>query len=252
MLVLALLVVGSILHSAFAVLALLVGRRLTPEAGSRRRAWQMVAFVYLLFAICHATQILFAITAFVLGPESSVFRAYLWWAPIGNHSRTLLVWSLYVSLGVLAFRGEAGWPMLRRLYPALAVGMLVLGGMIGRGEGAFNLVKHLTNTSLMDAVGFLGLATLLFVSMLRDTVDRALWFALLAYGCHSVVSSLFIAALAALGTGAWTPAPWAMEASRIAFSSAMVGMAVWRLRLARRGVSLPGLLGPERHRPVLA
>lgn len=252
MLVLSLVIIGSLLHCAFAVLATLVARRLPVHAGSQRHAWQMVAFVYVLFAASHLSQMVFATSAFVAGPRSGVFQAYMVYLPISNHSRTLVVWGLYLLLAVLALRGAESWRVLRRVYVPVAVGMLVLGGVIGGVEGTFNLVRHLTNTSVMDAVGFLGATTVLFLTMLRGTIDRALWFAIFLYASSSVMSSLFIAALTSMGTGAWTPPPWVLEASRIAFSSAMVGMAVWRLRLARRGVSLPGLLGPERHRPVMA
>jgi hypothetical protein len=242
----------SLLHLVFAVLAFQVGRRLPAHAGTKRHAWQMTGFVFLLFSMVVLPQLAFGTTVFVLGAEHPAFTAYLRIAPIANHSRTLLVWSLYVSLAVLTVRGEAVWPRLRRAYPVIALGMLAGGGVIGWLEGPFDAARHLSNTSMMDAVGFVALAVLLFALMLRDTVDRALWGALVCYGGSSVMSSLFLAAIAWINAATWTPHSWMMETSRIVFTTGMVAMAVWRLRLAKRGQSLPGLLGTTRPRAVLA
>lgn len=252
MLVLSLSWADTLLHLAFAVVAFLVGRRVPEHAGTRRYAWQMTALVFLVFSAVHTSQLAFGTLVFVLGPEHPAFTAYLRYAPVGNHARTLMVWSLYASLAVLAFRGAAVWPRLRRVHPALTVAMLALGGLLGWLEGPFDAARHLSNSSLMDAGGFIILTILLFVLMLRDTIDRALWFALMLYGSSSVMSSLFLAAIAWINANTWTPAPWAMETSRVLFTTGMVGMAVWRLRLARRGVPMAGLLGSDRPRPVLA
>lgn len=242
----------SVLHFVFAVVALMVGRRLPAHEGGRRLAWQMAGLVFLVFSLVDMSQLAFGTTVFVLGPEHPLFKTYLRWAPVANHSRTLVVWSLYVSLWVLTLGGERALPWLRRAYPVLAVVMLCAGGVIGWVEGPFDAARHLSNTSLMDAGGFIVLTSLLFVMMVRDTVDRALWIALLCYGTSSVMSSLFLAALAWINADAWTPSAWLMEVSRVLFTSGLVTMAVWRLRLARRGQPLAGLLGTNRPLPVLA
>ncbi len=252
MLILSFSYTDSLLHLVFAVLALLAGRRLPGHAGTQRPAWQMTGLVFLIFSVVDMSQLAFGTAVYVLGAEHPLYATYLRWAPVANHSRTLVVWSLYVLLAVLSFRGMAAWPRLRRVYPVLAVAMLAAGGMIGWAEGPFDAARHLSNTSLMDVAGFLALSSLLFVLMLRDTVDRALWAALACYGISSVMSSLFLAAIAWINAGAWTPAPWIMELSRVLFTAAMVTMAAWRLRLANRGVPLPGLLGTTRPLPALA
>jgi hypothetical protein len=241
----------SVLHLVFAVLALQVGRRLPAHAGSQRHAWQMTGLVFVIFSAVVVPQMAFGTTVYFLGPEHPLYAGYLRFAPMANHSRTLVVWSLYISLAALAFRGDRAWPLLRRAYPALALGMLFAGGLLGWLEGSFDAARHLSNTSLMDVAGFVGLALLLFMLMLRDTVDRALWVALVCYGVASVVSSLFLAAIAWVNADAWIPRTWVLELSRVAFTTAMVSMAVWRLRLARRGVPLAGLLGTNRPRPIL-
>jgi hypothetical protein len=249
---LSLSILDSLLHLTFAVLALLAARRLPRHVGSPRHAWQMLGFVFLLYSVADVSQMLFGTMAFVGGPESAVWPAYMRWMPILNHSRTVVMWGLYVLLGVLAAGGARSWPVLRRAYVPFSLAMVALGGLLGVLEGPFDAARHLSNTSLMDALAFIVLAVLLFVLMLRDTVDRALWLALLFYGSSSVMSSLFLAAIAWINAHAWTPSPWIMEVSRVAFTTAMVSMAVWRLRLARRGVPLAGLLGTNRPRPVLA
>lgn len=242
----------SVLHLVFALLAIQVGRRLPVHAGTKRHAWQMTGLVFAIFSAVVVPQVAFGTTVFFLGAEHPLYTTYLRVAPIANHSRTLVVWGLYLSLGILAFRGERAWPWLRRAYPALAMGMLLTGAFIGWLEGPFDPARHLSNTSLMDAVGFIGLASLLFVLMLRDTVDRALWTALVCYGTASVVSALFLAAIAWVNADTWVPRTWVLEVTRVMFNLGMVSMAVWRLRLARRGVPLGGLLGNDRPRAVLA
>lgn len=241
----------SLLHLVFAVVAYQVGRRLPAHAGTKRQAWQVTGLVFLMFSLVVLPQLAFGTTVFVLGPEHPAFAVYLRVAPIANHSRTLLVWSLYVSLAILTIRGEAAWPRLRRVSPVIALAMLGVGGMIGWLEGPFDAARHLSNTSMMDAAGFVALASLLFALMLRDTVDRALWGALLCYGASAVMSALFLAAIAWINADAWTPPSWIMETSRVMFTTGMVTMAVWRLRLANRGQPLAGLLGTNRPRPVL-
>lgn len=245
-------ILDSLLHLTFAVLALVVARRLPEHLGSPRHAWQMLGFVFLLYSLADVSQMLFGTLAFAGGPESAVWPAYMRWMPILNHSRTVVMWGLYVLLAVLAAGGARTWPLLRHRYVPFAVAMLALGGLLGALEGPFDAARHLSNTSLMDALAFIVLAALLFVLMLRDTVDRALWVALVCYGASSVMSSLFLAAIAWINAHAWTPPPWIMEVSRVTFTTAMVAMAAWRLRLANRGIPLAGLLGTNRPRPVLA
>jgi len=245
--------IDSLLHLTVAILALLVGRRLPAHVGAQRDAWRMFAVIFLLYSVMDVSQMAFGTLTFVLGPESALWPAYMRWMPMGNHSRTLVMWSLYAVLAGLVVGGARTHLVLRRGYLPFAVVMLLAGGALGFLEGPFDAARHLSNTSLMDAVGFVALAGLLFTAMFNETVDRALWFALLAYGCHSVVSSLFLAAIAWVNTsGAWTPPQWVMEVIRVTFTTAMVSMAAWRLRLARRGKPLPGLLGTTRPRPVLA
>jgi hypothetical protein len=251
MLILVLSCADSVLHFVFAVVALMVARRLPAHVGRQRLAWRMTGLVFLLFSLVDMSQLAFGTTVFVLGPEHPLYATYLRWAPIANHSRTLVVWSLYITLWTLTLGTERVWPWLRRLSPVLAVAMLCVGGLIGWKEGSFDAARHLSNTSLMDAVAFLVLTSLLFVMMLRDTVDRALWMVLLCYGTSSVMSSLFLAAKAWVNTAAWTPPAFLLEVSRLLFTSAMVALAVWRLRLANRGKPQPGLLGTNRPPPVL-
>jgi hypothetical protein len=253
MLVATLTVVASTLFCAFALTALWIARVLPEHAGTQRHAWRITAFVFLVYAASHLTQAVSAAMALRQGPGSPVYETYVRWFPMANHSRTLLVWSLYLCLGMLAWKGASAWRTLRYAYVPLALGMMVLGGMIGWWEGPFDPVRHLSNTSLLDVVGFLVATSVLFVTMLRGTIDRALWFAIFLYASSSVVSSLFIAALAWINVAdAWTPRPWVMEVSRVSFAVAIVAMAVWRLRLARRRIPLPGLLGAERVRQMLA
>jgi hypothetical protein len=242
----------SLLHLVFAVVALMVGRALPVHAGSQRMAWQMTGLVFVIFSAVDMAQLVFGTAVFLLGAEHPLYAVYMRWAPIANHSRTLVVWSLYLGLGALTFGGAPVLARLRRAHAGLAVAMLCAGGVIGWVEGPFDAARHLSLTSVMDAAGFIVLTILLFVLMLRDTVDRAMWFAILFYGSSSVMSSLFLAAIAWINAHAWTPHPWVLEISRVAFTTAMVSMAVWRLRLARRGTPLPGLLGTTRPRPVLA
>lgn len=243
---------GSLLHLAFAVLAVLIAHRLRGDGGTRAVAWRLTAWVFALYALDDVSQLAFATVAYVLGPESPIFTAYLWWAPIANHSRTFVVWSLYLGLAGLALSRPSARPHLVRGFPIVVLAMLVGGGMIGWSEGSFDAARHLSATAVLDTVGFVGLSGVLFLTMIRGTIDRALWFALVAYGSASVISSLFLAAMAWAGVaGAWTPPVYAMELVRLTFGSAMVALASWRLRLAWQGLPLAGLLGEEPRRPVL-
>lgn len=252
MLVLSLGFAGSLLDLVFAILAVRIGLRTSIQPPVNRWAWLTTGLIFLLYAVDDLTQLSFGTLAFLQGPEAASYSAYMRWAPIANHSRTFLVWSIYILLTVLAFTRPSR-RVLRYGFPGIAAGMLLIGVWLGWSEGSFEAARHLSATSLMDAVGFVALTVMLFLTMVRETVDRALWFSLVCYGFASMVSSLFLAAMAWFNVeDTWTPSPLWMEGIRLGFAVIMVGLGLWRLRRARENRHVPGVLGSMRDRPVLA
>lgn len=236
--------VCTLLLGAFAVLALLVARRLRPTHGDSPAGWWVVGVVFAIYVVDKAVQEVFGIAAYFGGPGAPVYPVYMRLATMADHSRTFLIFALYASLLALPFRHRLG-NRAPLLFVAAVVATVTAGATLGWIEGSFAGL-HLTRTAEIDVVGFVALGSTLLFLMLKSDVDRLLWFSVALYGFTSILGVLFLSALAWAGTGTWTPPPWTMQLMRCIFAALMIALAAARYRAALRGRQVRPMLEPVR------
>lgn len=212
----------------------------------------VVGVAHAFYAAISLFQMSVAVFAFRAGPGSRVYEHYLDFAPAGNHTRTLLLFGLYGLLAWVALRPRH---LAFRLAPILAVVVFtaIAGALYGSFEGRLDVARHLSATAVLDTLGFLFLAVVLILGMQRDSIDRILWICLALHGFRSLFGVLHLSAMAWFYVpGSWTPPAWQIHLFRLVLLAAQVGFAVHRIRLARRGVRVAGLLPSSERRPTLA
>lgn len=231
---------------AFGTIAFSVARRLEGHLGVQRAAWLLTGIVFASMGITRIIQDVGAAWAFTSGPGTDVYEAYLRWAPVGNHGRTFLATAFHMLLIVLAFQRT---PPGRRFWTVGVVvlaGAFLAGAFVGWLEGSIVSRIHYTATSLFDSVGFVLLLGALFGALIANAMDRLLWTCIAIYALILALGVLWHAALAWIQTpGAWAPSARHMHLYRTVLIAGMVGIAYYRLRLLRRGVSVPPLLQPS-------
>lgn len=238
---------------AFGAFSLLSAR--TMRAGSAQHdAWLVTGVVFTVYAANKLIQSVWGTAAFATGPGSPVYERYLEAATVFNHSRTLLLFVLYVMLAWVAIRGELR-SIGRSVLAVLVVVAVIAGGAYGVFEGRLDAGRHYTATAVVDTAGFMILASVLILLLVRDSADRLLWFALATQGIFSIVGVLFLTAGAWADTpGIWSPPFWILELFRLVLAAGMASFAFARYRAAVRGKLVRGLLPRNEPlgRPTLA
>jgi hypothetical protein len=234
---------------AFAVLALLISRQPRGVPEPHRTAWRVAAIVYLPYTAVHLSQNLFACAAYFAGAGHPVYRAYLWAAPLANHSRTFVSFVLYAALFLLTWRGSLSPRQLRGVAWATGAGMLI-GAGLGVAEGPLLAVTHFINTAFADIAGFVVLGALLLYLIVRDSVDRDLWFAVALHGIISLLGALYLTAMSLIGYGR-PSGIWQLHLIRVITMLLIAGFALHRYRKARQGIAVPGMVPENRLRAAL-
>lgn len=236
------------LQLAFAVLALLTAVRLRRFASVQGVAWLITGVAFGMYAANSCIQVVLSIIAFRVGPGHPFFDWYLSYAPSADHSRSALILAFAASVLALSRRRDSGSVDLLP-HVAAFIAAMGMGFVLGRAEGPLSAARHFPITAAIDTAGIVILATVLFVVMVKDTVDRLLWSALAVHGLTMMMGILFLAALAWIETAsAWTPPIWSLHLLRGVLTLVMVALAARRLRTARMGVPVPGLM-PALKRP---
>jgi hypothetical protein len=236
--------------AAFAVLSLLIARQHRGVPEPHRSAWRVTAIVYLPYAVLQISQNTLAAVAYHVGEGHPLYRAYLVLAPVGNHSRTFVAFAFYAVLYLLARRGPFTPRGFRGVAWATAAGLLV-GAAVGVGEGPLVAVRHYIDTAFADMAGFAVMGALLLYLMVRDTVDRDLWFSIALHGITSLFGVLYLTRVSVMGMQAPTQI-WPLHAIRLFTMLLVAALAVHRYRMARRGRPVPGLLPDSRPATLLA
>jgi hypothetical protein len=133
---------------------------------------------------------------------------------------------------------------LRTTAVALGATGLALGVLLGLNEGGFVGARHYAAVAEWDVVELLVLMGAMFLLLLRDRADRALWALLAAYGTSLALGIFWFVVLAQLHVAApGHPMRWSVSVERIVFTLLMIGAAWWRLSTARRGRPPTGMIG---------
>lgn len=171
-------------------------------------------------------------------------RGYLIYAPWFNHSRTAALSAFFILLLALVFvRPSRRWMVAGSLGVICAA--TAVGAILARGDGLGGGVQHYRSVVAFDGVELILVLSVLFVLLVRDTIDRLLWLALAAYALTIALNVLFFTPLGlrVMG-GGWAPPMWTTQAYRVVACLGMCVAAVQRLRLARRGIDVPALFEP--------
>jgi len=233
----------AVLAVAFAVLALRVTRAAVPgDQPLHHRAWVVAGLAFAIAGASSVAQNAAAVWAFRAGEGSVPWDLFLAWAPRGNYGRACLKIAMALVLVALArLAGVAprrlGWGV-----SALFVAMLGAGAVLGWAEGPLRAAIHYPGYAVFEVAELVALLLALFVGITASTMDRWLWAALGVYAARQALNVLSWTALAWLGVeGQWSLDPRVLHSFGVAGYLAMIAIAVHRLRLARRGVRVPGM-----------
>lgn len=241
--------VVAILTIVFGVVALRASRFVPAGSDLHREAWWVTGAVFTILGISTFLQLCIgAPWAYFSGAGSPVYEAYMVVMPIGNHSRGVLVvayGAMMAGLGLVhaRFSQRLGAFVFVTSFAAMAAGALV-----GWREGPLVQVTHWTATAISDSAELIFLLAALFIGVVWNTTDRLLWIALVIFTAHELFDVAWYSALAWSDVpGAWRPSPTYIHLYASVAYLLMIVLADRRIRLARRGVRVPGLIElPER------
>jgi hypothetical protein len=244
---------GTLVSLLFGVVALRIGRYPVPYASARRQAWLVVGFAFVMFSLNKGLQECFAVAAFLSGEGAPIYDFFISWSPAFNQSRTIAGIALWLVLGLFVVTGQA----FRRRDLAVAMAAILAGMAIGAGIGIYESglegVRHFSAVAILDSAELAVLLSVLFGLLVRDRLDRLLWLALAIHAIKLAVNTIWMAALINWSVpGSWSPPIWYMHAGRAVLTGVMLGLAWWRLILAKRGVEIPALFETDRVRSSVA
>jgi hypothetical protein len=239
----------AILTIVFGIVALQAARRVPGRSDLHRDAWWLTGAVFTILGISTFLQLCIgAPWAYFSGVGTPVYDAYIRVAPIGNHSRGFLV----LAYGAMM----AGLTLIRRAFPrhfgtlvfVTSFAAMSAGAFVGWREGPLVQVTHWTATAISDSAELIFLLAALFIGVVWNTTDRLLWVALVIFTAHELFDVAWYSALAWSDVpGAWRPSPTYIHLYASVAYLLMIVLAVRRVRLARKGIKVPGLIElPER------
>lgn len=252
MLTLTLMFTVTLCALAFGLLSLAIARQPRGVAPFHRAAWLLTGIASLAHALNKGAHNVFSLLAYRGGPKSDVYAEFIQWSPVFNHSRTFVLVGFFLSLTVLALR--KGLPD-RRFWlgagAAMTAGFL-FGAWLGLMEGKLVAAIHFSNIASLNGVELILVMAALLALLHSNRADRHLWGALAVYGVGLALAVAWMAGLSYfLMPSTWSPEPWTLQIPRLVYRGIMVGFAVQRLLLARRGINVPGLTERYTTRPSM-
>lgn len=230
----------------FGLLALRVAAHAPFAADPRARTWRVTGMAFTLLGVHEAAQNVWGGVAFIGGPESAVWAGYLPWIPVLNDSRVGIVVAFCLCIPLLLYTPIGLW----RHWNSLVTGVLLCGAVVGGWLYIPYYVPNLDPRGPMPLLLTAELAlflALLFLQAVQGTADRLLWAALAVYFIVMASTAMWVTANMRIAEGeTWTPTVQHMQGLWLVLTCVIVALAVWRLRLARRGVYVPALLEPQR------
>lgn len=229
----------------FGILALAVARHSKAFLPVRRDGWWLTGVVFTVLGFLQSVQgVIAAPWAYLSGPGTAVYEAYLRSAPVGNHSRGVLIIVFAALLPLLArHKNSAGF---RPVVVAVLLLGLLLGGLAGWLEGTLLPARHYTWLATSNTVQLVVLSAALLHALWARTLDEHLWICLIVYDLMQALHVGWLSALAWWDVpGAWVPNTMHIMLYSSVVQLVMVGFALRRLTLAQRGVRVPALTDPD-------
>ncbi len=233
----------AVLTLAFGMMALEVARRAPDAPELHRAAWVLTGTVFTILGINSAIHNCIAAPwAYFAGKGSAELKLYMLFSPVANHSRGFLMLAYgAMMIGIVRVSRLAG-RHVGRLAVLVGVVSMIVGGVVGFREGSLIRATHYTATTVTDAAELILLLGALFVGIVWNTTDRLLWGALVIFTVHELLDVPWFSAMAwADVPGAWRPSPRYLHLYASVAYLLMIVATDRRIRLARRGVRVPGL-----------
>ena len=239
-----------VLALVFGVLAVRVARSQNDGSPWQRLNWTTVGAAFAMGGISNSLYNVAAVWAFMSGPSSIAWASYLRWSPAGNYAGALTKIAMAVVLLAISLRAS-GWR--QRHIAGTLLAAYGAGSLLGWMEGSHEESVHYTNLAAFDMIEAVVLLGALFVGLVRNSIDRLLWICVGLYAFRQVLNVLFLSAMSWIRVpGAWAPQPVHLQIFAMVGYLLMAVIAAHRLRLARRGVHVPGLLEmPARTTPSM-
>lgn len=234
----------SVLNCLFAGAALGIARHRRALTPDRRAGWLLAGVGFGLLGASGAAQDAAAVTAFVSGAGTPAYDAYLRWAPALNYSRVGAGIAFAASLAWVAWSGR--FPQRRRWAEMCGVMLagLLAGGVAGVWEGSFDMGAHGFASSVAITVEFIAFAAALLVAATRGNLDVFLFSALMLSAANMALNVPLLSAMSLVSTlGGGRPPPWLLPLQSAVCAGMMLGVALLRLELLRRGLRVSDVLG---------
>lgn len=236
--------VVAILTLVFGVAALRVAGRVPGAPELHRATWLLTGVVFTMLGISTAFHnVVAAPWAFFAGRGSPELALYMQFSPIANHSRGFLMLAYGVMMAAIVPLSRAAGQRLAVFAVLVGIAFMAVGAVLGFQEGSLTRATHYTATTITDAAGLIFLLAALFLGIVRNTTDRLLWVGLVIFTVHELLDIPWFSAMAwADVPGAWRPSAKYIHLYASVAYLLMILVAERRVRLARKGVRVPGLL----------
>ncbi|HEV2149961.1 MAG TPA: hypothetical protein VGR37_21365 [Longimicrobiaceae bacterium] len=214
---------------------------LTPD---RRAGWLLAGIGFSLLGASWVVQNVGAVAAFFSGAGTPTYETYLRWAPAMNHSRLVLGTAFAGAMACVAwsgrFPGRRGWSWM----VAAMVAAMLAGGALGLLEGSYDSRVHTANAAVLLTVELIAFSVVLLIAAARGTLDVFLFAALMLYTASMALSVPQLSAMSLFAaTGGQRALPWLMQLQSVVFGVLMLGVAILRLELLRRGAPVREVFG---------
>ncbi|MEW5929795.1 MAG: hypothetical protein AB1941_20260 [Gemmatimonadota bacterium] len=225
-------------------MALSTARRIPGSPELHQAAWWLTGTVFTILGISTVLQLCVAAPwAYFAGKGTPVFDAYLRLSPIGNHSRGFLVVAYGAMLAGIGRLAPARRPPFRTAVVLASFAAMIVGAWVGWKEGSLVRSTHYTATAIYDSTELIFLLAGLFIGVVWNTTDRLLWIAVVIFTVHELFDVVWYSALAWSDVpNAWRPPTKYIHLYASVAYLLMIFLANRRMRLARKGVRVPGLL----------
>jgi|GEM_PF-5289511 len=131
----------------------------------------------------------------------------------------------------------------------MILGMAV-GATIGAKEGPFIMATHGYFAAIGITIEVVAFTGALLISATRGTFDAFLFMALAFYTMSMALGVPLLSMMSIAAPARGNPPPWMLQLQPIIFETLMLGLALLRLYMLRKGLRVRDVLGPDSRIPL--
>jgi hypothetical protein len=232
---------------ATGLVALRVANRVHATHPIHAVGWWVAGLTFTAAGVSDVISATWAAAAVSAGPETVVYSQYLRWATSLNQSRTGIEIALGIVLLGLALR-NAGWERVRVAAPWVLAAGMAGGAIAGLPVLEFDASTY-ADLAIANGIEFTALAVALVAALLRGSLDWMLWVLILVRMISQAINMLILVTMMWFRTeGVWFVSSSVLQSYLTGVVALMLGLAVWRLSRARRGIPVHAVLDRFRER----